>query len=76
MSDFRDSAPQQPLSWTQRAGIACLFVGAAIVIAYIAGRLGLVRSEQMIAALVEAVEKPAQGVRIVEVPEIRAAAGI
>ena len=43
MSDFRDSAQQQPLSWTQRGGIACLFVGAAIVIAYIAGRLGLVR---------------------------------
>jgi len=41
-----------------------------------ARRLGLVRSEQMIAALVEAVEKPAQGVRIVEVPEIRAASGI
>jgi hypothetical protein len=43
MSDYRDSAPQQPLSWTQRAGIACLFVGAVIVLAYIAGRLGLVR---------------------------------
>jgi len=43
MSDFRDTAPQQPLSWSQRAGIACLFVGAVIVLAYIAGRLGLVR---------------------------------
>jgi uncharacterized protein YbjT (DUF2867 family) len=38
-----------------------------------ARRLGLVSIEQMIMALVQAVESPAQGVRIVEVPEIRAA---
>ena len=36
-----------------------------------ATRLGLVTLEQMVAALVHAVETPAQGVRIVEVPEIR-----
>lgn len=35
-------------------------------------RLGLVRIEQMIATLAEAVEQPPKGVRIVEVPEIRA----
>jgi uncharacterized protein YbjT (DUF2867 family) len=40
-----------------------------------AERLGLVSREQMIAALVRAVETPpARGVRIVEVPEIRRAA--
>jgi uncharacterized protein YbjT (DUF2867 family) len=38
-----------------------------------AARLGLVTLEQMVAALVHAVETPAQGVRIVKVPEIRAA---
>jgi hypothetical protein len=37
-----------------------------------ANRLGLVTLEQMVRALVQAVETPAQGVRIVEVPEIRA----
>lgn len=37
-----------------------------------AQRLGLVTLEQLILALVEAVESPAQGTRIVEVPEIRA----
>ncbi|HTP36140.1 MAG TPA: NAD(P)H-binding protein [Candidatus Acidoferrales bacterium] len=36
-----------------------------------ARRLGLVRWRQMIAALAQAVEKPARGVRVVEVPEIR-----
>src|SRR5579862_2508156 len=36
-----------------------------------ARRLGLVTLEQMLAALVHAVENPATGVRIVEVPEIR-----
>ena len=36
-----------------------------------ARRLGLVTLKQMIRALVEAVENPSQGVRIVEVPEIR-----
>ena len=36
-----------------------------------AARLALVTLKQMIAALVEAVENPAQGVRIVEVPAIR-----
>ena len=34
-------------------------------------RLGLVRRDQMVAALVLAVENPLQGVKIVEVPEIR-----
>ena len=34
-------------------------------------RLGLVTLKQMIAALVHAVESPAQGIKIVEVPEIR-----
>jgi len=34
-------------------------------------RLGLVGLKQMIAALVEAVENPAQGIRIIEVPDIR-----
>jgi uncharacterized protein YbjT (DUF2867 family) len=38
-----------------------------------AQRLGLVTLEQMVLALVEAVESPACGVRIAEVPEIRAA---
>jgi uncharacterized protein YbjT (DUF2867 family) len=37
-----------------------------------ARRLGLVSLDQMVAALVRAVEQPADGVRIVEVPEIRA----
>jgi uncharacterized protein YbjT (DUF2867 family) len=37
-----------------------------------ARRLGLVTERQMIAALARAVERPADGVRIVEVPEIRA----
>jgi nucleoside-diphosphate-sugar epimerase len=36
-----------------------------------ANRLGLVKLEQMVHALVHAVETPAQGVRIVEVPQIR-----
>ncbi len=36
-----------------------------------ARRLGLVTLEQMVRALVQAVETPAQGVQIVEVPEIR-----
>ena len=36
-----------------------------------ARRLGLVTQEQMIGALVRAVENPAQGVRILGVPEIR-----
>jgi uncharacterized protein YbjT (DUF2867 family) len=34
-------------------------------------RLGLVTLKQMIAALVDAVENPARGIRIVEVPDIR-----
>jgi len=34
-------------------------------------RLGLVTLKQMIVALVEAVENPAQGIRIIEVPDIR-----
>ena len=37
-----------------------------------ATRLGLVTLEQMVAALIDAIEAPARGVRIVEVPEIRA----
>jgi uncharacterized protein YbjT (DUF2867 family) len=41
-----------------------------------ARRLGLVTLQQMVHALMHAVENPAQGVRIVEVPEIRAARGI
>lgn len=40
----------------------------------IARRLGMVTLEQMVAALVAAVEAPPSGVRIVEVPQIRAAA--
>lgn len=36
-----------------------------------ARRLGLVTIEQMIAALAEAIERPAAGVRILEVPDIR-----
>jgi hypothetical protein len=36
-------------------------------------RLGLVTLQQMIAALVRAVENPAHGVRVVEIPEIRQA---
>jgi hypothetical protein len=40
-----------------------------------AERLGLVTHEQMIRALAAAVESPVQGVRIVEVPEIRAGFG-
>jgi uncharacterized protein YbjT (DUF2867 family) len=38
-----------------------------------AQRLGLVTLEQMVMALVEAVESPVQGLRIVEVPQIRTA---
>jgi uncharacterized protein YbjT (DUF2867 family) len=38
-----------------------------------ARRLGLVTLDQMLAALVRAVENPPDGVRIVEVPQIRAA---
>ncbi len=38
-----------------------------------AKRLGLVTLEQMVMALVEAVESPVQGLKVVEVPEIRAA---
>jgi uncharacterized protein YbjT (DUF2867 family) len=41
----------------------------------IAQRLGLVRLEEMLAALVAAVENPPAGVRIVDVPAIRAAQG-
>jgi uncharacterized protein YbjT (DUF2867 family) len=41
-----------------------------------ATRLGLVTLEQMVRALVHAVETPAQGVRIVEVPQIRAVQGV
>lgn len=37
-----------------------------------ATRLGLVTLDQMIAALIDAVEAPARGVRVLEVPEIRA----
>jgi hypothetical protein len=40
-----------------------------------ARRLGLVTLEQMIRALVRAVENPYRGVRIVEVPEIRRSGG-
>ena len=36
-------------------------------------RLGLVTLDQLILALVEAVESPVQGIRIVGVPEIRSA---
>lgn len=39
-----------------------------------ARRLGLVTLPQMVAALAQAVEHPAHGIRIVEVPEIRRAA--
>lgn len=38
-----------------------------------ARRIGLVTLSQMVAALVEAVENPARGIRIVEVPDIRRA---
>jgi uncharacterized protein YbjT (DUF2867 family) len=43
------------------------------VVRHGARRLGLVTLEQMVTALVEAVESPVQGLRVVEVPEIRAA---
>ena len=36
-------------------------------------RLGLVTHEQMVRALLSAVENPCQGIRIVEVPQIRSA---
>ena len=54
------------------------WLGLAVLLAILAvwecaARLGLVTLEQMVAALVHAVETPAQGVRIVKVPEIRAA---
>ncbi len=39
-----------------------------------ARRLGLVTLEQMKLALLEAVENPCQGIRILEVPQIRASA--
>jgi uncharacterized protein YbjT (DUF2867 family) len=38
-----------------------------------ARRLGLVTLQQMVSALVQAVEQPQRGIRVVEVPEIRAA---
>ncbi len=38
-----------------------------------ARRLGLVTIDQMVAALAGAVDRPAEGVRVLEVPEIRAA---
>jgi uncharacterized protein YbjT (DUF2867 family) len=41
----------------------------------LAHRLGLVTVGQMVAALVQAVDNPASGVRIVDVPGIRAARG-
>jgi uncharacterized protein YbjT (DUF2867 family) len=41
-----------------------------------ARRLGLVTREQMKCALVNAVENPCQGIRIIEVPQIRASAGL
>jgi hypothetical protein len=41
-----------------------------------ATRLGLVTLEQMTQALLRAVETPAQGLRIVQVPEIRSPGGI
>ena len=41
-----------------------------------AARLGLVTLDQMVRALIHAVETPAQGVRIVEVPQIRAVAKV
>jgi len=40
-----------------------------------ARRLGLVTLAQMAAAIVRAVESPARGIRVVEVPEIRSASG-
>jgi hypothetical protein len=36
-----------------------------------ATRLGLVTLKQMVQSLVHSIETPAQGVRIIEVPEIR-----
>ena len=41
-----------------------------------AHRLGLVTHAQMVTALVQAVENPCTGLRIVEVPEIRAQSGL
>jgi uncharacterized protein YbjT (DUF2867 family) len=41
----------------------------------LARRLGLVTVRQVVATLVAAIEQPASGVRVVEVPEIRAALG-
>jgi hypothetical protein len=38
-----------------------------------ARRLGLVTIDQMLAALVNAVENPAAGIHVIEVPQIRAA---
>ena len=40
-----------------------------------ARRLGLITLEQMVGALVRAVENPPSGVHMVEVPEIRASSG-
>ncbi len=40
-----------------------------------ARRLGLVTLNQMVRALIDAVEAPANGVRIMTVPDIRSAAG-
>ena len=51
-----------------------IYAIARLVPAWRAGaeRLGLVTHQQMVRALVASVESPAHGVRIVEVPEIRA----
>jgi uncharacterized protein YbjT (DUF2867 family) len=57
----------------------CLLLPAYAVLAIIpstrdgARRLGFVTRAQMVAALLRAVENPPEGIRIVEVPEIRSA---
>jgi hypothetical protein len=37
-----DQAFPQPPTWVQRIGIACLFVGAAMIFAYLGGQWGLI----------------------------------
>lgn len=57
--------------WPLALAPAYWLLGALPATRELARRLGLVTIEQMVAALAGAVDDPAKGVRILEVPEIR-----
>lgn len=44
MSGYREcgEAPPKPLTGLQRAGIACMYLSAAIIFAYLGGQFGLI----------------------------------